>query len=138
MAAFTSLFESYGILDVVFTEFLFLFSLLHCTSTTCQCQTLTGIVQQGRATLPGCAMGHCTHLITYLHTFTHEYTHKINSLHFLQEIVNVTVPYGVFVRIRAGIDYITGEASWDLQALDPVTGIFLNNKCLQSMVETPS
>jgi len=35
----------------------------------------------------------------------------------------VTDSHGVLVRISAGINTVTREATWDLQALDPETGI---------------
>ena len=41
----------------------------------------------------------------------------------MKETVNVTASLGVFVRVRAGIDIVTRMATWELQALDPVTGI---------------
>ena len=41
----------------------------------------------------------------------------------MQDIVNVTESNGVFVQVRAGIDVINEEATWELQALDPETGI---------------
>ena len=41
---------------------------------------------------------------------------------FLQEVVNVTASHGVFVRVRAGINIVTNEATWELQTLDPETG----------------
>jgi len=40
----------------------------------------------------------------------------------MKETVNVTASFGVFVRVRAGIDIVTRMATWELQALDPVTG----------------
>ena len=41
----------------------------------------------------------------------------------MQEVVNVTASHGVFVRVRAGINIVTNEATWELQTLDPETGI---------------
>jgi len=40
----------------------------------------------------------------------------------MKETVNVTASLGVFVRVRAGIDIVTRMVTWELQALDPVTG----------------
>lgn len=34
----------------------------------------------------------------------------------------MTESYGVFVRVRAGIDVVSREATWEFQALDPETG----------------
>ena len=36
--------------------------------------------------------------------------------------MNVTASHGVFVRVRAGINIVTNEATWELQTLDPETG----------------
>ena len=36
--------------------------------------------------------------------------------------MNLTETHGVFVRVRAGIDVINNQATWELQALDPETG----------------
>ena len=30
--------------------------------------------------------------------------------------------HGVLVRVRAGIDVVNNEATWDLQSIDPETG----------------
>ena len=37
-------------------------------------------------------------------------------------MLNITEEYGVFVRVRAGIDVVTRIITWDFQALDPLTG----------------
>lgn len=42
---------------------------------------------------------------------------------FFQEVVNVTASHGLFVRVRAGINIVTNEATWELQTLDPETGM---------------
>ena len=34
----------------------------------------------------------------------------------------MTKSHGVLVRVRAGIDVVNSEATWDLQAIDPETG----------------
>ena len=39
-----------------------------------------------------------------------------------KEILNLTETHGVFVRVRAGIDVVLGEAVWEFQTTDPVTG----------------
>ena len=65
------------------------------------------------------------------HLQGHSYRcHKFCSVTFVhcltlhvQDIVNVTESNGVFVQVRAGIDVINEEATWELQALDPETGI---------------
>ena len=41
----------------------------------------------------------------------------------MQEVVNVTASHGVVVRVRAGINIVTNEATWELQTLDPETGM---------------
>ena len=48
---------------------------------------------------------------------------KCNLSLFFQEVVNVTASHGVFVRVRAGINIVTNEATWELQTLDPETGM---------------
>ena len=40
----------------------------------------------------------------------------------LQEVVNVTETYGVYVQVRAGIDITNQEATWEFQTIDPQTG----------------
>jgi hypothetical protein len=40
----------------------------------------------------------------------------------MQETLNLTGSLGVFVRVRAGLDIIRREASWEFQSLDPLTG----------------
>lgn len=40
----------------------------------------------------------------------------------LQEILNLTDTHGVFIRVRAGIDVVMGEAIWEFQTIDPTTG----------------
>ena len=51
---------------------------------------------------------------------------SVISIHFsvLQDTVNVTTTHGVFVRVRAGIDIIKREVTWDFMTLDPETGIY--------------
>ena len=44
------------------------------------------------------------------------------SLCCVQEILNFTSTLGIYVRMRGGLDTLRREASWVLQALDPVTG----------------
>jgi len=34
----------------------------------------------------------------------------------------VTKSHGVLVRVRAGIDVVTNEATWELQSIDAETG----------------
>ena len=34
----------------------------------------------------------------------------------------MTESHGVLVRVRAGIDVVTNEATWELQSIDPETG----------------
>ena len=34
----------------------------------------------------------------------------------------MTETLGVLVRVRAGIDVVNNEATWELQAIDPETG----------------
>ena len=34
----------------------------------------------------------------------------------------MTASHGVLVRVRAGIDVVNNEATWDLQSIDPETG----------------
>ena len=57
----------------------------------------------------------CTGWTNIIGTCTHTHTHT-------QETVNLTSSFGIFVRVRAGIDIITRVATWEFQALDPVTG----------------
>ena len=52
----------------------------------------------------------------------HTHIHKHIIIYIMKETVNVTASLGVFVRVRAGIDIVTRVATWELQALDPVTG----------------
>ncbi len=40
----------------------------------------------------------------------------------LQEVINLTSSLGVYVRVRAGLDIVRREASWEFQTLDPLTG----------------
>ena len=40
----------------------------------------------------------------------------------MQNTINYVSRRGVFVRMRAGIDVVSGEATWDLQSVDPQTG----------------
>ena len=37
----------------------------------------------------------------------------------------MTESLGVLVRVRAGIDVVSNEATWNLQAIDPETGMYL-------------
>jgi hypothetical protein len=53
-----------------------------------------------------------------------------------QDIVNVTESHSVFVQVRAGIDIINHEATWELQALDPETGIGIESFSLVSLYIT--
>lgn len=48
---------------------------------------------------------------------------RISYTVHVQDIINATESHGVFVQVRAGIDIINQEATWELQALDPETGI---------------
>ena len=40
----------------------------------------------------------------------------------LQDTINVTESHGVFVTVRAGIDVVSREVTWEFQTLDPATG----------------
>ena len=42
--------------------------------------------------------------------------------------MNVTASHGVFVHVRAGINIVTNEATWELQTLDPETGMHTSLK----------
>ena len=50
----------------------------------------------------------------------------------LQEVLNLTETHGVFVRVRAGIDVIAGDAIWEFQTIDPATGNETISCCLHS------
>lgn len=41
----------------------------------------------------------------------------------VQETLDLTSTLGVFVRVRGGLDIIRGEATWEMQTLDPLTGM---------------
>lgn len=43
---------------------------------------------------------------------------------------------GVFVRVRAGIDIVTREATWEFQALDPITGNVYSTRIMQTRIVT--
>ena len=76
----------------------------------CVCSTFTS-----KHLLLACRKG------IYEHTYTTR-THTQTRILIMKETVNVTASLGVFVRVRAGIDIVTRVATWELQALDPVTG----------------
>ena len=39
-----------------------------------------------------------------------------------KETLNLTETHSVFVRVCAGIDVVEGEAIWEFQTIDPLTG----------------
>ena len=51
-----------------------------------------------------------------------------NVLFFFQDVINLTDTLGLFVRIRAGINVVNKEATWELQTLDPTSGDYYE-KC---------
>lgn len=42
-----------------------------------------------------------------------------------QDTINLTESHGVFVMVRAGVDIVSREATWEFQALDPATGTII-------------
>lgn len=44
---------------------------------------------------------------------------------YIQETIDLSESLGIFVQVRAGIDVTSRIATWELQALDPETGVFI-------------
>ena len=44
--------------------------------------------------------------------------------------MNLTESHGVYVRIRAGLDIVSGQAIWEFQTVDPITGKEWSNTCI--------
>ena len=40
-----------------------------------------------------------------------------------QMSINLTEQFGIFLRVRGGLDIVNGRALWDFQSIDPDTGV---------------
>ena len=60
------------------------------------------------------------------------------SLILLQENLNLVETLGVYVKVRAGLDILTKQVTWELLTIDPETGKFHFTVSLQCLFSTYS